>query len=337
MEKPVTIGDVATAAGVSKSLVSFVLNNRPGVAPETRARVQRVAEEIGWRPNPVARGLSTGRAFALGLIVRRDPRIIEADPFFAAFIAGVEIVLSRRNQVLVLSAVGDQAAEETAYRTLTSDNRVDGFLITDLLDEDPRIELVAGLGKAAVTLGRPGQPSAFPVITRDYTRGIEDLVHHLAELGHSRIAHVAGDQAMQHGRDRQDRYSTAMESYGFEPQSRVTDFSAAQGAAATENLLDGPTPPTAIIYGNDPMAIAGMSVAHARGMRLPGDLSIAGMDGAEMGKYVYPALTTLNNDPAEWGVAAAGALLDLIENGTADDVVLPGARLIVRESTSPPA
>jgi DNA-binding LacI/PurR family transcriptional regulator len=66
-------------------------------------------------------------------------------------------------------------------------------------------------------------------------------------------------------------------------------------------------------------------------------VSIAGMDGAEMGKYVYPALTTLNNDPAEWGVAAAGALLDLIEHGTADDVVLPGARLIVRESTSPPA
>ena len=85
------------------------------------------------------------------------------------------------------------------------------------------------------------------------------------------------------------------------------------------------------------MAIAGMSVAHRRGLRLPDDLSITGLDGSQIGSYVFPALTTLKNDPTEWGLAAAGSLLRLIEEGEADDVALPPAELVVRASTAPPA
>ncbi len=332
-----TINDVARAAGVSKGLVSLALNDRAGVAPETRTRILAAAEELGWHPNPLARGLTSRRAYALGLIVRRDPSIIEADPFFSAFIAGVETVLADRGQVLVLSVVPDVESEVKAYTRLAHDKRVDGFLITDLLDDDHRIRLIEHLGMHAVTLGEPNIDSTFPVVSRDYDRGIAALTEHLISLGHSRIAHVSGDERMLHGRLRREQFERSMEEAGLHAVIVPTDFSPEQGAAATEALLDSAEPPTAIIYGNDPMAIAGMSVAHQRGLRLPDELSITGLDGSQIGTYVYPSLTTLKNDPTEWGLAAAGSLLRLIEEGEAQDVILPPAELVVRASTAPPA
>lgn len=337
---PVTINDVARAAGVSKGLVSLALNDRRGVAPDTRDRILEAARELGWSPNPSARGLSTKRAYALGLILRRDPRTIEVDPFFAAFIAGVETVLSESGQVLVLTVVPDEEAESRAYSRLAADKRVDGFLLTDLLDDDARIPLIDGLGMQAVSLGQPTTGTPFPVITRDYDAGIDELVAHLVGLGHRRIVHVSGDERMLHGRKRRERYEHAMRAAGLGPVVVATDFSPEQGAEATKALLDSADPadrPTAIVYGNDPMAIAGMGVAHERGLRLPHDLSITGLDGSQIGTYVYPSLTTLDNDPTGWGIAAATALLRLVENGEPADVALPPARLVVRASTAAPA
>lgn len=337
MARKPTIDDVARAAGVSKGLVSLTLNDRPGVRAETRDRIRAAADDLGWRPNPSARSLTNRRAYALGLVVRRDPHVIEVDPFFSSFIAGVETVLAERNQVLVLSVVSNAEAEAETYRRLSIDNRVDGFLITDLLGHDPRIPLIADLDQNAVTLGRPDCETPFPVISRDYDRGIEDLATHLIDLGHRRIAHVSGDQHMQHGRSRTDRYAAIARDLGIEPVVATADFSPEQGARATRELLALAQPPTAIIYANDPMAIAGMAVAHERGLQLPHDLSIAGMDGSEMGRYVFPTLTTLDNDPVGWGRTAATLLLQLIENGAAEDVALPPAALIARGSTEPPA
>jgi DNA-binding LacI/PurR family transcriptional regulator len=333
----VTINDVARAAGVSKGLVSLALNDRRGVAPETRDRILEAARELGWSPNPSARGLSTKRAYALGLIVRRDPHTIEVDPFFAAFIAGVETVLSERGLVLVLTVVPDEDAERRAYTRLAADKRVDGFLLTDLLADDARIPLIDGLGMQAVSLGEPTNRTPFPVISRDYDTGIDELVAHLVGLGHTKIVHVSGDERMLHGRKRRERYEHAMIAAGLDPVVVPTDFSPEQGAEATKALLDGADRPTAIIYGNDPMAIAGMGVAHERGLRLPQDLSITGLDGSQIGTYVYPSLTTLDNDPTGWGIAAATALLRLVENDEPADVALPPARLVVRASTAAPA
>ena len=333
----VTINDVAREAGVSKGLVSLALNGRRGVAEETRERILSTARELGWSPNPGARGLSTRRAYALGLILRRAPRTIEVDPFFAAFIAGVETVLAERGQVLVLTVVPDRAAEQHAYDRLASDKRVDGFLLTDLRADDERIGLIARLGSQAVSLGAPAGGSPFPVITRDYDAGIDELVAHLVRLGHRRIAHISGDERMLHGLRRRERFERAMREAGLIPLVVPTDYSPERGAVATKTLLDAAEPPTAIVYGNDPMAIAGMGVAHERGLSLPRDLSLAGLDGSQIGTYVYPDLTTLDNDPAGWGIAAATALLRLVEGGEPADVALPPARLVVRASTSPPA
>jgi DNA-binding LacI/PurR family transcriptional regulator len=338
MTRRPTIVDVAREAGVSKGLVSLALNDRPGVNADTRLRIRRVAAEIGWRPNPAARGLTSRRAYALGLVVRRDPRILGVDPFFAGFIAGIETVLAARDQVLVLSVVPDTAAEERAYRTLVGDGRVDGFILTDLRDDDPRPGLVAGLGAAAVTLGDPVVRSPFPVVRRDYRAGINALVRSLADLGHAVVAHVAGDDGMLHGRERRELFVASAEAAGVRAVVLPTDFSPEQGAAATERLLDLPAEerPTAIVYGNDPMAIAGMSVAQRRGLRVPDDLSVTGLDGSEMGRLVHPALTTLDNDPVEWGRTVASVLLDVVDGDTPADRALTPAGLVVRGSTGAP-
>ncbi len=337
MDQKITIDDVAKRAGVSKGLVSLALNDRPGVSAEAKQRILRVADELGWHPDPAARGLSTRRAYALGLIVRRSPHVIEVDPFFAAFMAGAEAVLAEHGQVLVLSVVADVDAELQAYRRLSAERRVDGFFVTDLLENDHRIDALGDIGKPAVVLGRPDNTHGMPVISRDYSAGISQLVAHLVDLGHRRIAHVTGNVAMQHARIRLDRFLAECDARGMEPIVAEADFSPEQGAVATQALLDGRNPPTAIIYGNDPMAIAGMAVAHERGLSLPADLSIAGMDGSDIGGWVYPTLTTLDNDPAGWGRAAAETLVRLIEDGAAPDVTLPDAELIRRASTAAPA
>lgn len=331
-----TIIDVARAAGVSKGLVSLVVNDRPGVAETTRQRVREVADQLGWRPNPQARSLSTQTTYALGLVLRREPRIVAADPFYPAFMAGLESVLSGEGRVLVLSVVGDADAEEQAYRALAADRRVDGVFLLDLRRNDSRIALLEELGVPAVLIGRLDGRSRLPSVVLDDAPGVAAVVHHLADLGHREVAYVAGDPALQHARHRRRAFEEAAAARGLTPTAVVdTDFSMAAGAAATSALLRGGTRPTAVVYANDPMAVAGLAVLQEAGIRVPAEMSVVGFDGTELARHTHPALTTVRSDPEEWGAAAARTLLDLVTTGEADDVALPPAELVPARSTGP--
>ena len=334
-----TIADVAREAGVSKGLVSFALNDRPGVAATTRERILRVADDIGWIPSVRARSLSTDRAYALGLVIARDPQILSGDPFFPAFIAGVESALSPVEHALVLSMVASEQAEIASYRRLVAHDRVDGVILTDLRRDDPRIALVAELALPAVTLGHAAVPAEIPAVLLDDTAGIHDAVAHLAALGHSRIAHVAGPSSMLHGERRARSFAAALADLGLPAGTIVeTDFTAADGARATRELLEAGERPTAIVYANDPMAIAGLGVAQRLGLEVPRDLSITGFDGSDVGAYLHPALTTVTTAAGEWGRAAAELLLRVVDDPTTPltDVILPPATLVIRDSTAPP-
>lgn len=336
LAKP-TIADVAERAGVSKGLVSFALNNRPGVAPQTRDRILAVAEEMGWQPSVRARSLSVDRSFALGLVITRDAEIVTSDPFYPSFIAGVERELAPAGQALVLSVVPDEAAELASYRKLAADGRIDGVFITDLRHNDARIALAEELSLPAVTLGHPETASPFPAVSMDDATGIATAVEHLAALGHRVIAHVAGPGHMLHGLGRRRAFQTAMERAGLDGGLVVeTDFRAADGARATRELLARDVPPTAIVYANDPMAIAGLGVAQHAGLSVPRDLSITGFDGSDVAEHVYPALSTVTTDPVTWGSVAARVLLQLVAGVPTHDTDLPPACFVDRESTAPP-
>jgi LacI family repressor for deo operon, udp, cdd, tsx, nupC, and nupG len=332
-----TIDDVAARAGVSKSAVSFALNDRPGIAADTRTRILSVAAELGWAPSTRARALSQSRAYALGLVLTRDPALLGTDPFFPAFIAGVETELSALEHALVLQVGDDPSAESGRYERLARSGRVDGVFLTDLRFDDPRVALCLELGLPAVTIGRPDQPSPFPAVCIDDRAGVAAAVHHLAELGHERIAHVAGRQSLLHGSRRRHAWESAMTELGLEPALlEVADFTAAAGAAATRALLDAADPPTAIVYANDVMAIAGLAVANDLGLSLPDQLSIVGYDDSELAAHVHPPLTSVRSDAVGWGRAATRVLLDSLDSPQAD-VELAPASLVVRASTAGPA
>ena len=332
-----TIADVAREAGVSKGLVSFALNDRPGVSPNTRERILGVADKLGWRPSMRARSLSTSTAFALGLVIARDPDVIAGDPFFPALISGIEIALAPVGQALVLSMVANEAAEVDAYRRLAENGRVDGVILSDLRRGDSRLALIESLGLEAVTLGHPDIASPFPAVSLDDGPGIRSAVAHLVELGHRRIAHIGGPTAMLHGGRRAESFRSALRDAGLDDSFVVeTDFTAADGARATVRMLESPNRPTAIVYANDPMAIAGLGVAQRAGLRVPEDLSITGFDGSDVGAYIHPSLTTVKTEAQNWGFRAASHLLRVIAGDTVDDIELEPARLVIRESSAAP-
>jgi len=332
-----TINDVARAAGVSKGAVSFAFNNRDGLAPVTRARIIAVAQELGWTPSPRARALSVSRALAVGLVMARAPETLRADPFFPSFIAGVEAALSEHGYALLLQVVPGHEGEERSYRRLSDEGRVDGVFVTDLHVDDARPALLAELGLPAVIVG-PALPEAFwPSVGVDDGPGIVAAVEHLVELGHTRIAHVGGPQAMVHGRSRREAWAGAVQAAGLpDGPWAEADFSAEGGAAATRELLDLADPPTAIVYANDLMAIAGMAVAASRGVEIPARLSVTGYEDTELAAHMQPSLTTVASDVIGWGRAAAGRLLELIDQRPATEISLETPRLVVRGSSGPP-
>jgi LacI family repressor for deo operon, udp, cdd, tsx, nupC, and nupG len=331
-----TINDVARAAGVSKGAVSFALNDRPGVGRETRERILAVARDLGWTPSSRARALSVSRALAVGLVIARSPETLRADPFFPSFIAGVEGVLSERGHALLLQVAPDHASERRSYRRLADEGRVDGVFVTDLYVDDPRPQLLAELGLPAVVVGPAVADEFWPSLGVDDAPGIRAAVRHLAELGHRDIAHVSGPADMVHGRSRSEAWAAALEEVGL-PRGRCVegDFSAEAGARATRELLDGVHPPTAIVYANDLMAMAGMSLALSRGLDVPGDLSISGYDDTEIAAHLQPSLTTVSTDVTGWGRAAATRLLEVVDRRPLTPAVLAEPRLVVRGSTGP--
>lgn len=337
MPKRLTISDVAQAAGVSEGAVSFALNDRPGVSEATRRRILAVAHELGWTPSHRGRALSASRALAVGLVVARPPQTLGSDPFFPAFVAGVETVLSGRRQSLMLQVVADAEAEHASYRRLAADGRVDGVFLTDMLVEDPRPALVQQIGLPALVVGPDCGVGDVPAVTVDDRPGIAAAVGHLIGLGHRRIAHVAGPQSFVHGVSRRQAWAGALSAAGLPPgPCIVSDFSAAGGALATEQLLDLDQPPTAIVYANDLMAVAGLSTAIRRGVGVPAQLSIIGFDDMPVSAYLQPGLTTVRTDAVGWGAAAAEALLALVEGRTPERSQLASPVLVVRRSTAPP-
>lgn len=337
MTRP-TINDVARKAGVSKGAVSFAFNNRPGISPETRERILAAAAELGWSPSSRARALSVSRSLAVGLVMARPPETLRADPFFPSFIAGLESELSRDGYALLLQVVREHETEHETYRRLATEGRVDGVFVTDLYVDDPRPALLAELGLPAVIVGPALGEAFWPAVGVDDGPGIADAVEHLLALGHTRIAHVAGPAAMVHGESRRRAWSETLRAAGLPEGPCVeADFSAEAGAAATRQLLDLAEPPTAIVYANDLMAIAGLAVAVSRGIDVPGRLSLIGYEDTELAAHVQPPLTTVSTDVIGWGRAAARRLLELIEGRPATETPLRPPRLVVRGSTASPA
>ena len=333
----VTIKDIAREAGVSKGAVSYALNDRPGLADSTRERILRIADELGWRPNSAARSLSASRANACGLVLARPARTLAVEGFFPEFLAGVESELSARSIALTLQLATDVESEVTVYRRWWAEHRVDGVLLLDLREDDPRIASLAELGLPAVVVGGPLGDGRLGSVWHDEGAAVVELVRYLAALGHERIARVAGVEGFVHSAMRTDAFADAARDLGLSARVIPTDYSPESGARATRELLTDPEPPTAIAFDSDVLAVAGAGAAQQMGLSVPDELSIVAWDDSLLCQVVHPPITTLSRDIAEFGALGTRQLLAVIDGHPADDLEAPRAVLTPRGSTAPPA
>ena len=333
-----TISDIARQAGVSKVSVSYALNGQPGVSEATRNRILAIADELDFRPNSAARALTGAAAQAVGLALSRPARTLGLEPFFMELISGVEATLSARSYGLTLQVVADPTTEIALYRRWWAERRVDGVLVCDLRDDDPRVPALEELGLPAVVIGGPGHAGRLSHVWSDDAAALVDTVEYLYALGHRRIARVGGMAPLRHTRIRDDAFRSVSARLKLSlAASEVSDYSGEDGARITRRLLSSARRPTAIIYDNDVMAIAGLGVAQEMGLAVPQELSIVGWDDSPLCRLVHPPLTALQRDIPAYGARAAGLLLEVIDGKPPEAVQTETARLAPRASTAPPA
>ena len=310
----ITIADIAQKAGVSTGAVSYALNNRPGVSDDTRARILKVATDMGWAPSSAARSLSGAKTETIGLVLARDPSMLGVESFYMQFLAGIESELSKRGYALLLQVVPDLESEVRTYRQWRAARRVDGVIMVDPRVEDPRIELLqAADALPAVVVGDSSLAGGLTNVWTDDAAAVRESVRYLHMMGHRRIARVAGVESFGHTHIRDDAFAHETARLGVEGVVVRTDYTAVEGAAGTRALLTSEEPPSAIIYDNDVMALSGLGVATEMGAAVPQDLSIIAWDDSPLCEATYPRLSALSHDVTRYGAHVARRLFDRMD------------------------
>jgi LacI family transcriptional regulator len=337
----VKLADVARMAGVHPGTASRALNpaTRDQVSRETTRRVARVAQELGYTPNPLARGLRTARSSIVGMVV---PDV--TNPLFPPIVRGAEQVLSEAGYTLVLTDTDNDAATERRQIEQLRARGMDGFLVATARWEDPILDDLATFGIPAVLVNRRSGNLRLPYVGGDERTGIQLAVDHLVALGHRRIAYLAGPQDTSTGRERSAAYSQAMKGHGL-PTSRhhiraCSAYSEAAGTEAARRLLASGRDFTAILAGNDLIALGVLSVLAEAGIRCPEQMSVIGFNDLPMVDKLTPPLTTVRLPLAEIGALSARILLSLLDGALPDGQVgqsLLAVQLAVRGTTATPS
>lgn len=336
MPRRVTIDDVARLAEVHKATVSRALNaqTRDQVNAETLKRVKRAARQLGYVPNAMARGLRTSRSMTIGVII---PDLM--NPIFPPIIRGIEHVLQAQGYtVLIANTDSHDEVEVSAFESLLQ-RRVDGFILaTGRLDDQPVVEEAATADVPVVLVNRDSGVGRYPLVSGDNARGIELAVTHLVELGHPRIIHVAGPPNFSTTRTRAEAFEAAATRAGVEHDTiYATALSTDAGFEAAEKLLsDNGVAPSALVAGNDLVALGLIRRLRVQGLRCPDEVSVVGFNDMPFAGDFWPPLTTVRMPLREIGAEAARLLLRGIEVGEqeAATLTLP-VSLVVRGSTGP--
>lgn len=332
-----TIKDVAARAGVSKGAVSLAFNDKPGVSEATRERIFAAARELGWTPNVRARGLSGSRVDAVGLAICRPARLLGLEPFYMEFISGIESVLADRSCSLLLRLVRDLNEEIQLQESWWQGRQIGGSILVDFHQDDPRIAPLAALGLPAVAVGHPSLTGGLPSVWTDDATAVDEAVRYLAALGHRRIARVGGPAGLGHSGIRATAFEQTLRDLGLDPNPQIpTGFSGKEGARATRSLLLTADRPTAILYDNDIMAVAGAGVAAEMGMSVPADLSLLAWDDSQLCRLTHPTLSAMSHDVHGFGAEVTRTLFEVIDGTRTESHQVPTPLLTPRGSTAPP-
>ena len=332
--------DIATAANVSQSTVSRVLNNAPTlvrIAPETRERVLVAARTLGYRPNPLARGLRGASTMLLGAVVRDI-----TDPFFAGAIEALSVEAMARGYNVVLGHAHGRADEAIALTAVLETRHCDAIVLLGDMQDQPR--LLADLKDSVVpvvALWQGSSPLEVPTVDVDNRAGTQAGLQHLVSLGHDRIAFIGG-RPLGDIREREAAFLSFMSEWSLpvpEVYIRNAPNTPSGGEETTRALLALDEPPTAIMTSTDTLAVGVLHAAYRLGYVVPRDLSVVGFDDILLASHTVPALTTLRMPTAAIVAEGVERAIELVRNPRlrrepALSVIAP--TLIVRESTAPP-
>jgi DNA-binding LacI/PurR family transcriptional regulator len=311
--------DVAARAGVSVQTVSNLINERFNLmTASTRARVERAMEELGYHPNVTARGLRSSRTGALGFLVLDEGARFLADPMTDLVIAGIGDVVRDRGYGLLIQAARPSRSDHGLLKPLL-ENRVDGAFL--FLSGDPSlrgwyVRRMLELGFDFV-LFEESQDERVATVTAAERDGARRLTQHLIAAGHTRIAFAASAVPWPMVEQRLLGYRDALEEAGIQGGRELEVFEGSwmpsTGSALAERLLDGSRPPTAIMAGNDLLAVGAIRALRRRGIRVPDDVAVTGFDDFDFSELVEPPLTTVRIPGYEMGRTAAELLIDQLE------------------------
>jgi DNA-binding LacI/PurR family transcriptional regulator len=333
----VTIADVATAAGVSKTAVSFAFNNPERLGPATLERVLEVAEELGYTPHPAARALSMRRSGTIGVLIPQRLSTVFANPFLSELIQGLGEQVEEHDLTLLLVPPLDGSLEGAIRQA-----SVDGFISVGLSPDDGALEVLDRIGIPTVHVDSEESPS-HPSVNVDDEGGAHAAAGHLLELGHRRLAILVLPPARSQvgstptAARRLAGYQKAIDEAGApKPHTEVASISVGAGARAFEALPAGRLRPTAVLAMSDMTAIGLMSAAQAAGLRVPEDLSVVGFDDIPAAAWTNPALTTVRQPIIEKGRIAARLLIERMKGKSVEGPPPLSTTLVVRSSTARP-
>lgn len=328
--------DVARLAGVSVQTVSVVVNDKAVVAPETRNRILAAIDELGYRPQAVARSLRTGTTRTIGLMVADI-----SNPFFARMADAVEDQAHAAGYNLILYNTHSDPEREQTYLQIAAQRWVDGMLFVTTTDELRGLHALQAAGIPVVAIDRIPRDYEGPhVILDNRTTGLL-AAEHLLDLDHRDLVHICGPLDLRLSVERLESFESAVRERGFTPIPHVVgdaSWSCESGYQAMRTLLEGERRPTAVFAANDRLAIGAMRAIVEAGMRIPGDVSVMGVDDIELAAYQTPPLTTIRQSLRDVATLATRILLDLV-NGTESrpSRVVFEPELVVRQSTAHPS
>jgi DNA-binding LacI/PurR family transcriptional regulator len=331
-----TIKEIAAVAGVSKSTVSRVINDTPGVSPKARELVRSAIEQTGYQPNRAARSLVTRATGSIGLVVSEAHARIFSDPFFASMVRGATQVVRPLGIHLVLMLAEDQRARDQLLDYLRH-GHVDGVLFVSTHAADPLPRILVAERLPAVLSARPVSRLPISYVDVDSVAGAGLAVDHLVERGRRRIATIAGPQDMPAGQDRLRGWTEALAAHGLPHGPELIaygDFDRGSGARAMEELLGRGIEFDGLFVASDLMALDALAVLREHALRVPDDVAVVGFDDSVAATQARPALTTVRQPVEEMGKALTLTLLDRIGDPDAPITsrVFP-PKLIPRAST----
>lgn len=337
----VTIKDIAEVAGVSHTTVSRALRGNPRISDDTINRIQQIANELGYVPNTVARGLKTSRSHVLGVIVRRI-----VDPFFSEVLQGIEDVLHEAGYSLFLAASHRNPVREREIMQALGERRVDGVIISSTQIQPEHIRHLDRFHIPLILINNQAidEPDIHSVYHDDLFGSLQ-VMRHLIELGHTRIAYLGNERGGKTNVERLQGYQKALLQAGLNAVSDYVvvgpDGQPEGGAHGMEKILQLMPRPTAVFCYNDLMAIGAIQIVQQAGLSVPDDISITGFDNIELAAYVSPSLTTLHQPKYELGQEAALMMLRVLASkntavSAQPTVIRLRGELVVRHSTARP-